>query len=191
MCGQRKACQSIRRDIELVHVTARQQGRLGSRREALDGLEIAVRGSGNGRFHFRANHVGELFHADHQGHIHVAAEDGQVALAQRSTAGGAACFNRLGLDPGPVPGILETQPGKIGQQGAQVRLVGQVGSQHVAHIKRLRAQAAGILDGRQNDFHCQGAQGYIPVFADGSLTDSGNDDICHIYFIAILPRRRA
>ena len=71
------------------------------------------------------------------------------------------------------------QPGIVGQQGAQVRLAGQVGGQHVADVERLRSQSAGILDGGLHGLHGQRAQGNVPVLADGGLSDSSNDDISH------------
>ena len=76
-------------------------------------------------------------------------------------------------------GIVEMQSTIIGQQGSKVGLAGEIGGQHVANVKRLRAQTAGVFNGSQHGLDRQRAQGNIPVFADGGLAYSCNDDISH------------
>ena len=161
MGSQCKACQSIHRHIELVYVTACQHGRLGSRSQALDGLEVAISHRCQCRFHFRTNHVGKLFHTHHHRHIHQATRHGHITLAQRCATGSPARLDGFSLDPGSLlQGVLihpitQVQPAKIGQHRAQVGLVRKGCAKHVTDEKCLRPQPSGIFNGRQNDFHRQ------------------------------------
>ena len=84
--SQREARQPVGGHIELVHVTAHQQRRLGGGRQTLNGLEVAIGHRGNGGFHLRADHIGEFLHTDHERHIHETAGNGQIALTQGRAA---------------------------------------------------------------------------------------------------------
>jgi hypothetical protein len=62
-----------------------------------------------------------------------------------------------------------------------MRLVRQIRREHITHKQRLRFEPARIFDRIPHGGETQITQTDIPVLADFGLSDSCNNDFCHLF----------
>ncbi len=174
MGGQGKPGKAIPGYLVLMHIALHQERGLGGGSHALYGLEVRVTGGGECRVHVGTDRIRKFFHAHHERHIHHAAGNGKISLAQRGAPRCPCSFNGHCLDA--------KHSRIICQKHAEVGLVRKIGRQHIAYKKRLGCQPACILDRITNGRIGQVSQTDIPVLTDFCLSNSCDYNVCHCLF---------
>ena len=155
----------------LVHVAPHQQRVDGDEGEALRGLVVGVgrhRQPGRG---IHTERVGHLLDAYDDDDVRHPAGDGDDSHPQRCRAGGAGRLDLQCLRP--------PQPGKVGDQRAQVFLADEFARQHIAHVEHIDPRHARVGHAGLDRVQRQVAQADVPMFSYSGLPNTDDGNVSH------------